>query len=154
MTVYVYRHHIDIYLYVNYDDPMDCCEPICCAPMTAGAADEMAGMLKALSDPTRLRLLSLIASASELCACDLTEPLGVSQPTVSHHLRVLSDAGLVTRDQRGKWAFYSAREERLRELSDFLDPTAIAQQDIDTTAPRGARSYRLPTSGLNERVLS
>jgi ArsR family transcriptional regulator, arsenate/arsenite/antimonite-responsive transcriptional repressor len=86
-------------------------------------ATEMATILKALSDPTRLRLFSLIASRDEQCACDLTGPLGVSQPTVSHHLRVLTDVGLVTRQQRGKWAYFSADTERLGELSLFLEPT-------------------------------
>jgi ArsR family transcriptional regulator len=84
----------------------------------------MAAMLKALADPTRLRLFSLVASSGEQCACDLTEPLGVSQPTVSHHLKVLSDVGLVSRDQRGKWVYYRANPERLGQLSSFLQPVA------------------------------
>ena len=84
----------------------------------------MAPMLKALADPTRLRLFSLIASSTEQCACDLTDPLGVSQPTVSHHLRVLLEAGLVTRDQRGKWVYYAVDRDRLGQLSSFLDPSA------------------------------
>ena len=104
---------------------MDCCDPLCCAPMTADDADDVASMLKALADPTRLRLFSLIAAAGEQCACDLTEPLGVSQPTVSHHLKVLHDAGLVRREQRGKWAFYAADRDRLGALSRFLDPSAV-----------------------------
>lgn len=111
-----------------------CCDPVCDAPMTTSDADEMAGVLKALADPTRLRLFSLIASSAEQCACDLTEPLGVSQPTVSHHLRVLLDAGLVRRDQRGKWAYYSANPARLRLLSDFLDPEYAAEPAISGTA--------------------
>lgn len=86
----------------------------------------MASRLKALSDPTRLRLFSLVASEPSQCACDLTEPLGVSQPTVSHHLRVLTDAGLLTREQRGKWVYFSVSGDALAELSAFLDPTAIA----------------------------
>ena len=103
---------------------MDCCEPLCCAPVAPPAADEMARRLKALSDPTRLRLFSLLAAGDERCACDLTDPLGVSQPTVSHHLKVLLAAGLVTREQRGKWAYYAADRDHLRELSHFLDPAA------------------------------
>jgi ArsR family transcriptional regulator len=103
---------------------MDCCQPVCCAPVDPDDAITMASALKALADPTRLRLFSLIASAGEQCACDLTDPLGVSQPTVSHHLRVLAEAGLVRRDQRGKWAYFSVDSERLGELRDFLDPTA------------------------------
>jgi ArsR family transcriptional regulator, arsenate/arsenite/antimonite-responsive transcriptional repressor len=103
---------------------MICCEPLCCEPLDDEDAVEMAAMLKALSDPTRLRLFSLIASRGEQCACDLTEPLGVSQPTVSHHLRTLTDAGLITRDQRGKWAYFSVRTDRLGQLSAFLEPVA------------------------------
>ncbi len=103
---------------------MDCCEPVCCAPMTVHDADDMAAALRALADPTRLRLFSMVAASEEQCACDLTGPLGVSQPTVSHHLKILHQAGLVTREQRGKWAFYSADTDRLEQLSRFLDPTA------------------------------
>lgn len=71
-------------------------------------AQELATVFKALSDPTRVKLLSLImdSSAGELCACDLTAPVGLSQPTVSHHMKVLTEARLVTREQRGKWAYY------------------------------------------------
>jgi len=104
---------------------MNCCEPLCCEPLTTDDATEMAATLKALSDPTRLRLFSLIASSGEQCACDLTEPLGVSQPTVSHHLRILTEAGLVTREQRGKWVYYGADSRRLGELSVFLEPSSV-----------------------------
>lgn len=86
----------------------------CCSPMTGTAlteddAVELARTLKALADPTRLRLLSLIAAheGAEACVCDLIEPVGLSQPTVSHHLKVLTEAGLVTRDKRGVWAYYA-----------------------------------------------
>ena len=86
----------------------------CCTPATAPAISEqdavaLATTLKALADPARLRLLSIIASheGGEACVCDLTEPLGLSQPTVSHHLKVLVDAGLVTRDKRGVWAYFA-----------------------------------------------
>ncbi len=103
---------------------MDCCGPLCCTTLAGDEADVMAARLKALSDPTRLRLFNLIANADEACTCDLTEPLGVSQPTVSHHLKALTEAGLVRRDQRGKWVFYSADRTALAELSTFLDPAA------------------------------
>ncbi|MDA2978528.1 MAG: metalloregulator ArsR/SmtB family transcription factor [Actinomycetota bacterium] len=102
-----------------------CCEPLCCEPLSESSASTMAARLKALSDPNRLRLFSMISSSGEQCACDLTEPLGIGQPTVSHHLKVLHDAGLVTRVQRGKWAFYSVQPGALRELSMFLDPSAL-----------------------------
>ncbi len=100
------------------------CPPVCCEPLSTDDADTMASRLKALADPTRLRLFSLVASTPERCACDLTEPLGVSQPTVSHHLKVLTDAGLLVREQRGKWAYFSVADDALGELSAFLDPAA------------------------------
>lgn len=103
---------------------MDCCPPLCCAPLDPHAADTMAARLKALADSTRLRMFSLISASGEQCACDLTDPLGVSQPTVSHHLRILLEAGLVTREQRGKWVYYSVRKDTLDDLSEFLDPKA------------------------------
>ena len=86
----------------------------CCAPLTretlpAARADDLARALKALADPTRLRLISIVAASEgeEACACDLTEPVGLSQPTVSHHLKVLVDAGFLTRTQRGQWAWFA-----------------------------------------------
>lgn len=85
----------------------------CCSPLTGGVLDEasaeqLARVFKALGDPTRVRLVSLIAAAdgAEACICDLTDPVGLSQPTVSHHMKLLVEAGLVTREQRGKWAYY------------------------------------------------
>jgi ArsR family transcriptional regulator len=85
----------------------------CCSPLTGGVVDEesaqqLARVFRALGDPTRVRLVSLIAAAdgAEACICDLTDPVGLSQPTVSHHIKLLVEAGLVTREQRGKWAFY------------------------------------------------
>ena len=85
----------------------------CCAPLTretipAQQADALARSLKALADPTRLRLISIVAASEgeEACACDLTEPVGLSQPTVSHHLKILVDAGFFTRTQRGTWAYF------------------------------------------------
>lgn len=86
-----------------------CCTPLTRAAITEQVAAELSQTIKALADPARLRLLSLIAAhdGSEACVCDLTEPVGLSQPTVSHHLRVLVDAGLLTRDKRGVWAYYA-----------------------------------------------
>lgn len=83
-------------------------------------------MFKALGDPSRVRLLSLIASAAdgEACVCDLIEPVGLSQPTVSHHMKQLADAGLVHREQRGKWAYYRVIDESLTALADALRPSA------------------------------
>lgn len=100
-----------------------------CSPVTAGTLDvESAGrlalMFKALGDPTRVRLLSMIAAqpGREACVCELTEPVGLAQPTVSHHMKQLVDAGLVTREQRGKWAYFAIVPETLALLSHALNP--------------------------------
>jgi ArsR family transcriptional regulator len=99
-----------------------CCSPVMSSPLDAAAADDLAVAFKVLADPVRLRLLSMIANAAEgeACACDLTEPLGRSQPTISHHLAVLVDAGLLTREKRGRWAWYRAVPERLAVLREAL----------------------------------
>jgi ArsR family transcriptional regulator len=101
-----------------------CCTPRR-APLGRGEAERLAEALRVLADPARLQLLSLIASGpdAEACVCDLTEPLGLSQPTVSHHLRVLQEAGLVEREQRGRWAFYRLLPERLGDLRLALAPS-------------------------------
>lgn len=85
-----------------------CCTPITGTVLDAAAAERLAAVLKALAEPTRLRLVSLIAGhdGAEACVCDLTAPVGLTQPTVSHHLKTLVDAGLLERSQRGKWAYY------------------------------------------------
>jgi len=104
------------------DDLAACCSPVTGGVLDVVAADRLARMFKALGDPTRVRLLSLIAAHQdgEACICDLTEPVGLSQPTVSHHMKQLVDAGLVTREQRGKWAYYRVVDETLSSLGDAL----------------------------------
>jgi len=97
-----------------------CCSPIGDAVIGASEAEELATAFKVLADPVRLRLLSIIANADEACACDLTAPVGRSQPTISHHLSLLTDAGLVTREKRGKWAYYRVVPERLAVLRTAL----------------------------------
>ena len=101
-----------------------CCPPLLAEPLDEGAADQLAGLFGVLADPVRIRLLSIIAASpgGEACACDLAEPLGRSQPTVSHHLSRLVKAGVLDRDQRGKWAWFRIRPERLADLRDALDP--------------------------------
>jgi ArsR family transcriptional regulator, arsenate/arsenite/antimonite-responsive transcriptional repressor len=101
-----------------------CCEPLLSTALTDAEATDLAAAFKVLADPIRLRLLSLVASApaGEACACDLEAPVGRSQPTISHHLAVLHDAGLVTREKRGRWAYYRAVPERLPVLRDALTP--------------------------------
>jgi ArsR family transcriptional regulator len=99
-----------------------CCAPLLAAPLDIDGADELASMFKALADPVRLRLLSLIAASPGGCACscDLEEPVGKSQPTVSHHLSVLADAGLITKAKQGRWVFCSIVPERLAVIRDAL----------------------------------
>ena len=102
---------------------------VCCVPLTQDViavddAEQLARKFKALGDPTRVRLLSLIAAHNEreACICDLTEPVGLSQPTVSHHMKQLADAGLVTREQRGKWAYYRIVDDALASLAVAITP--------------------------------
>jgi ArsR family transcriptional regulator len=99
-----------------------CCVPLLREPLSAGQAAELARLLKALADPTRLRLVSMVAAheGGEACVCDLTEPLGLTQPTVSHHLKILVDAGIFTRDKRGVWAYYALVPSALDALADVL----------------------------------
>jgi ArsR family transcriptional regulator len=102
-----------------------CCPPISGPPLGAEEAADLARVLKALADPARLRLLSVIQASEggEACQCDLTDPIGLSQPTVSHHLKVLHDAGLVTREKRGVWAYYRAVPARLAAVAAALTET-------------------------------
>jgi ArsR family transcriptional regulator, arsenate/arsenite/antimonite-responsive transcriptional repressor len=99
-----------------------CCPPLREAVLDEAAATALAPAFAALADPARLRLLSLIASApaGEACACDLIAPIGKSQPTVSHHLKVLVDAGLIQREKRGVWAWYRANPQKLSDLRSVL----------------------------------
>jgi ArsR family transcriptional regulator len=105
---------------------MDVVSPVCCPPLTAAMdrdrAAELAETLKALADPTRLQLLSIIATAAdgEVCACDFPELLGRSQSTTSHHLSQLVAAGILEREQRGKWAWFRLRGDRLAEVAAAL----------------------------------
>jgi len=99
-----------------------CCTPLTREAISPQAAEQLARTLKAIADPARLRLLSLVAAheGAEACVCDLVEPLGLSQPTVSHHLKVLVDAGLLSRDKRGVWAYYALVPQALDTLADLL----------------------------------
>lgn len=95
-----------------------CCDTALASPMSEARADELARAFAALGDPVRLRLLGIIASAEsgEVCGCELVEPLGKAQPTVSHHLKVLAEAGVVVGDRRGRWVWYRLVPDRLDEL--------------------------------------
>jgi ArsR family transcriptional regulator len=103
-------------------DPIACCTPVRVETLDEDIAEALARSFAALSDPIRLRLLSFIASADadEVCACDLIEPSGRSQPTVSHHMKILVEAGLVTREKRGLWVWYRLVPERLDALRAVL----------------------------------
>lgn len=103
-------------------DPVACCTPVRADTLSEADAELLARSFAALADPIRLRLLSFIASADadEVCACDLVEPSGRSQPTVSHHMKILVDAGLVTREKRGLWVWYHAVPSRLDALRAVL----------------------------------
>lgn len=100
-----------------------CCPSVLAAPLDGAAAVELARDFTALADPVRLRLLSMLAAAprSEACVCDLVGPLGKSQPTISHHLKILGDAGLVHGERRGKWVWYSLDRARLARLRAAFD---------------------------------
>jgi ArsR family transcriptional regulator, arsenate/arsenite/antimonite-responsive transcriptional repressor len=129
---------IDTYRYSVYDGPMSttllpmiqpeaaaCCTPLTSEAIDAERADELAKKLKALADPTRLRLVSIVAASEdrEACVCDLIEPVGLGQSTVSHHLKILMEAGFLTRSKRGTWAYYKLVPGALGELSQLLDVT-------------------------------
>jgi ArsR family transcriptional regulator, arsenate/arsenite/antimonite-responsive transcriptional repressor len=101
-----------------------CCAPLLHEPITASQAADLARLFKALADPTRLRLVSMVAAheGGEACVCELTEPLGLTQPTISHHLKILVDAGIFTRDKRGVWAYYALVPSAMNALSAVLTP--------------------------------
>ena len=110
-----------------------CCAPLTAAPLTMEQAEQVAPLLKALADPVRLRLMSLVASheGGEACICDLNEAFDLSQPTISHHMKVLHEAGLVDRDKRGVWVYYRIRPQALAgpgQQRDDLHPGAVGQR--------------------------
>lgn len=99
-------------------DTVACCPPLSVQPLSQAQAEKVAPLLKALADPVRLRLMSLVAShpGGEACVCDLNEAFDLSQPTISHHLKVLHEVGLLAREKRGVWVYYRARPEALASL--------------------------------------
>ena len=99
-----------------------CCAPLSATPLTMEQAEQVAPLLKALADPVRLRLMSLVASSpgGEACVCDLNDAFDLSQPTISHHLKVLHEAGLVDRDKRGVWVYYRVRLQALASLAALI----------------------------------
>jgi ArsR family transcriptional regulator len=104
-----------------------CCSPLTREPLSQDSAERIAPLLKALADPVRLRLMSLVASheGSEACICDLNPAFDLSQPTISHHLKVLHEVGLLEREKRGVWVYYRARAEALANLAALIgNPSA------------------------------
>jgi len=103
-------------------EPVACCGPLAAPVLSDDQAAATADVFKALADPARVRIVNVLATSGEpVCACHLIEPLGLSQPTVSHHLKRLTDAGLLAREQRGKWAYLSLRREAAETLTAAVD---------------------------------
>jgi ArsR family transcriptional regulator, arsenate/arsenite/antimonite-responsive transcriptional repressor len=102
--------------------PVDCCAPLDADVLSDDEAEATAELFKALGDPARVRIVNRLANSAEpVCVCHLIEPLGLSQPTVSHHMKKLLDAGLVEREQRGKWAYFNLVPEAVRTLAAVAD---------------------------------
>ncbi|MGW5641982.1 ArsR/SmtB family transcription factor [Saccharopolyspora sp. NPDC003752] len=106
------------------EDATQCCSPVMREPLSAEQSAELARVFKAIGEPVRLRLLSLIAShaGGEACVCDLTGAFELSGPTISHHLKVLREAGVIEGERRGTWIYYRVRPETLRAVSSVLVP--------------------------------
>ena len=103
-------------------EPVACCAPLGAPSLSDDEADATAELFRALGDPARVRIVNVIARSREaVCACELYEPLGLSQPTVSHHLKKLTDAGLLEREQRGKWAYFSLKRDAVDKLASVAD---------------------------------
>jgi ArsR family transcriptional regulator len=98
----------------------ECCPSLLAAPLSEAAAEDLATVYAALADPVRLRLLSLVAEAGEICSCNLQQPLGKAQPTISHHTKVLADAGLIRGEKRGRWVWWQLVPERLDVIRDSI----------------------------------
>src|SRR6266568_4253901 len=102
--------------------PIACCAPLAAPDISDEEAEATAELFRSLGDPHRVKIVNLLAGTGEpVCACDLIEPLGLSQPTVSHHLKKLTDAGLLEREQRGKWAYFSINPEAASQLAGLVD---------------------------------
>jgi ArsR family transcriptional regulator, arsenate/arsenite/antimonite-responsive transcriptional repressor len=111
-----------------------CCAPLGASTLAPGEAEATAALFKALADPHRVRIINQLANSPEpVCACDFEAPLGLAQPTVSHHLRKLTDAGLLRREQRGKWAYYSLDPEAIRRLAAVVDLPRAATSTLGDT---------------------
>ena len=111
--------------------PIDCCGPLAAPALSDEQAEATAALFAALADPARVRIVNLVATSDEpVCACHLIEPLGLAQPTVSHHLKRLVDAGLLEREQRGKWAYFSLTPEARTRLAGLVDLTRDPEEAL------------------------
>jgi ArsR family transcriptional regulator, arsenate/arsenite/antimonite-responsive transcriptional repressor len=121
-----HRHMSNSVLELTAVETVACCSPLTQTPLDAGQADRIAPLLKALADPVRLRLMSLVASHAdgEACVCDLNNAFDLSQPTISHHLKVLHEVGLLDRNKRGVWVYYKAQPTALADLATLLGGVA------------------------------
>jgi ArsR family transcriptional regulator len=107
---------------MNLIEPITCCAPLAAPLLDEAEATATAELFKALGDPARVRIVNTIATSQEpVCVCELVEPLGLAQPTVSHHLKKLLEAGLLEREQRGKWAYFSLRRDAVEKLAAVAD---------------------------------
>ncbi|MDH2904171.1 MAG: metalloregulator ArsR/SmtB family transcription factor [Actinomycetota bacterium] len=105
---------------VEVTSSLDTCQPLAAHVMSESEADEVARVFNALSDPVRLRIFSLIASGAEVCSCNLEAPVAKSQPTVSHHTRILANAGLIVGEKRGRWTYWRVVASRLDQVAELL----------------------------------
>ena len=111
-------------------DPSGCCAPVSSPSLSVGEAEATAALFRALGDPARVRILNVVATRNEpVCICELTVPLGLGQPTVSHHVRKLVDAGLLDREQRGKWVYLSLRPGAMTQLASLVELKGAAHAD-------------------------
>jgi ArsR family transcriptional regulator len=117
-----YRHMSKSLLVLTPVEAVACCSPVTREPLSAEAADHIVPLVKALADPVRLRLVSLIASHAdgEACVCDLNDAFELSQPTISHHLKLLHEAGILDRQKRGVWVYYRVNADALSDLANLL----------------------------------
>jgi ArsR family transcriptional regulator, arsenate/arsenite/antimonite-responsive transcriptional repressor len=107
---------------LDMESAIVCCAPVAATRLTDDEVEATARLFRAIGDPARIRILNALATNAEpVCVCNLIEPLGLTQPTVSHHLKTLADAGLLIREQRGKWAYFSLKPEAATRLADLLD---------------------------------
>ncbi len=105
-------------------DPLTCCAPLAAPVLSDEEAEGTAALFRALADPGRVRIVNLLATSDEpVCVCELIEPIGLSQPTVSHHLKKLTDVGLLDREQRGKWAYFSINAAAMARVAALADLT-------------------------------